>query len=301
MLPTSLVLLAAMLAPATAGAQSASDRGAARAEFAQGERAFEDNDNEVALAHFRRAFELAPSDVVRFNIGVCLERLGRHREAVAEYEAAAASTELDAEAREQAERDAARARARLGILVVDGEPQGASVLVDGEELCTLPCEVGVDPGSHEVVVRDGDRRSEHRARVARGGRTRVTAELPQEQARAPEQPVSAAPAPSAPATETRGPGVLTWIGIGVAVVGGAGIAYFGLRTEALRDDYFDTPTRETRDDGLLMRTLTNVSIGVTALGAVLVGIDLLFLAPRDVEREATAGLRLDATGGTLRF
>ena len=76
------------------------------------ERAFAEADDERALALFRRAFELAPHDAVRFNIAVCLERLGRPAEAISEYEAAARSAQLDeatrARARDQA--DAVRAR-----------------------------------------------------------------------------------------------------------------------------------------------------------------------------------------------
>jgi hypothetical protein len=39
----------------------------------------------------------------------------------------------------------------------------------------------------------------------------------------------------------------------------------------------DTPTTGTRDDGLRMRALTNVSVAVTGLGAALVALDLLVL------------------------
>jgi len=280
-----------------AHAQSGQTRAEARQSFQAGERAFESNDNEEALRHFKRAFELYPSDVVRFNIGVCLERLGRNREAMLEYELAAASTDLDDETRARAESDASRARARLGTLAVEGEPQGATVVVDGEELCTLPCEVAVDAGPHDVVVRDGDRESSHRPRVARGGRTTVTAELAAQETEVEEE---TEPEVVESELESRGPGALTWIGAGTAVLGGAGIVIFGLMAQSLHDDYVAMPDADTRDEGMLMRNLANASIGVAALGAVLVLVDLIFLSPKQVEREDVA-LRMGADGVRLVF
>ena len=70
---------------------------AAKSAFAAAEKAFAARDFEEALKLFRLAFEKAPRDAVRFNIAVCLAELGRYDDAHAEYELAAASSELTSE------------------------------------------------------------------------------------------------------------------------------------------------------------------------------------------------------------
>lgn len=275
-----------LVAAATASAQREPDaaaRRAARAEFARGEEAFAASDFTLALERFRRAFELAPHDHVRFNIAVCLERLGRYREAVREYDIAAESAVLGAEARSRAADLAAAARERLGTLVIEGGEEGAAVLVDGEELCRTPCTVAIDPGDHSVRVRGEAGETDHRVQVGRGatatvaiaGATRATGRERVEGPRAEER--SRRIATSRRERESGGgPGALTWIGAGLAVAGAAGIVYFGLEANAIHDEY---EQRGCADDlcsrGTTMRDLANISIGVAIVGAVLIVVDLL--------------------------
>ena len=248
----------------------AQDRDASATAFEAAEKAFADEDYVEALRLFRRAFELAPHAAVRFNIAVCLERLGRFREAAVEYDAVARGSELDASTRERAAVEAARVRARLGVLVVEGEPAGARVRVDGAELCALPCRVAVDPGKRVVVVERAT------------GPVRTSVEVPRDGVATFRVPAAIAPPAPEPRArpERRGPGPLTWIGAGVAVAGAAGTIGFGLRARDLHDDYQAMPTPELRDDGLRMRLYTNVSLGVTVAGAILAGIDLFVLSRR---------------------
>ena len=57
--------------------------------------------------------------------------------------------------------------------------------------------------------------------------------------------------------------------------GGAGIIGFGVRADALHDDYIDGPDPATRDKGITMRNLANASIAVALLGAVLISADVI--------------------------
>jgi hypothetical protein len=276
----AVALLLSLAAPITARAQPDLEE-SARIEFESGEAAFDASDYDLALRHFRRAHELVPRDGVLFNIGVCLERLGRNREAVEAYEQAAASAGLNDETRAQARDFAARARLRLGTIVVTGEPRGAAVLVDGAELCAIPCRIEVDFGPREVTVRapDGTEASE-RIDVPRGGI--AEADLHALRRRDP----SNAPTASSAAPESRGLGALGFIGIGLAVAGGGAVLGFGLHTESLGDDYLRNPTADLRDEGLLMRGITNASIAVGGVGLLLFAIDLVFFAFGDEEPEA---------------
>lgn len=231
--------------------------------FARAERAFADEDYPEALRLFRTAFEMVPNEAVRFNIAVCFERLGRFREAGLEYEAAAKSASLAADVRARAKTEAERVRARLGTVSIGGEPAGASVRVDGVELCNLPCRIELDPGRREIVVAAGVATDRAVVEIARGATSEVTLRA-----------TIAQPPPA------RGPGVLTWTGGGLGVVGTGVAIYFGLRTRSLHEEYLANPTVETRDEGLRARDIANVSIAVAAIGAALVAVDLFILARR---------------------
>ena len=148
MIRTLLVaFLLALLASTRASAQAPS----AAEEFQRGLEAFEQDRIEAALAHFRSALELDPRDAVRFNIALCLEQLGQHREAAEEYERAASSDEVPEEARRLAAAQAEVNRARLAELRATGWP-GARLSVDGHARCTLPCATREDPGAHEIAA-----------------------------------------------------------------------------------------------------------------------------------------------------
>jgi hypothetical protein len=267
----ALVVALSVAASGSASAQAPAvapddERARASAAFHAAERAFVSDDYPEALRLFRAAFEAAPDDAVRFNLAVCLERLGRYREASVEYDAAAASASLTPDVRERARAEAAQMRARLGWLEIDGRPAGAAVRIDGAALCALPCRLEVDPGRHEVIAETAEASDRQVVEVGRGATATVTL------------------AAVAPLSRPRGPGVLTWTSGGAAVVATGAAVYFGLRARALHDDYLAMPTVATRDDGLRMRDLTNLSIGVAVIGAIGVAIDFFVLARRPEAR-----------------
>lgn len=261
---TRLAFLAIMTASLAAAADD--DHTRAAKQFAAGERAFADADYLEALRLFREANTLSPEPAVRFNIAVCLERLGRFREAALEYDTAAASTSLTDDVRARAGQDAASMRSRLGKLAIAGSPAGAAVRVDGTPTCALPCTIEVDPGRHEIVAEAGVASARAAVEVARGGTAEVSLDA------------------TIHAPARRGVGALTYAGGTAAAVGTAGAIYFGLRTRSLHDDYVANPMAGTRDDGLNMRLYTNVSIGVVAAGAIALGIDLFILSRREDKR-----------------
>jgi hypothetical protein len=293
-------------APVLGGPASPSARAEAKAEFSTGQKAFAKRDYAEALSHFKKAFGHHPHDAVRFNIAVCLEKLGRFREAMLEYEAAAKSDQLDEGARKDAEAKAAAARAELGTLEVQGSPEGAEVLVAGEQVCNLPCTVELDARKHEIVVRSGEMRERREVVVRRQAKSLVHIELVVEGGAPPSESEPTAPTsspalsvalePDAAPTETRGPGWLTWTGAGLVVLGGVGIGVFGTQATSKHDEFVDTGSEEARDDGVRARNLTNVSIGVAALGVIAIGVDLLIFANQPEPRSARAPHSLE-----LRF
>jgi hypothetical protein len=274
----------AWAAPPAVGEAKTSAQRTAREAFQHGEEAFKAGAYERALAAFREAFAAVAHDAVRFNIAVCLERLGRYKEAAEQYDAAATSHLLDDADRARAARSAQTARASLGTLVVEAGTPGTSVSVDRIQRCAVPCRVSLDPGRHRVLIGES-------------APLTIEVERGQEHVMVPprSQPPSIAPpqtekgtTPSVerqPVTEPHGPSWLTWTGGAVAVAGTASTLYFGLRTQSLHDDYLREPTEERYDDGRQARLATNVSIVVAVVGAALVAVDLLLLAPRERKPE----------------
>jgi len=271
---------------------------AAHKAFAAGERAFKNGDYTTALADFRQAFAHVSHDAVRFNIAVCLARLGRYSEAAEQYEAAATSSMLDDKERERARKAAAETRKKLGQLAVRGGVAGVGVRVNGAQRCTVPCQLDLDPGSYNVAV--ADKRVTVQIESGAQQVVQVPAPAPAPAPRkTPPPPAKHRVKPVKPraSLHARGPGWLTWTGGAIAVVGGAGTTYFGLRTQKLHNDYTREPTQQRLDDGRTSRLLTNVSIGVIAAGAALVTVDLLFIAPTGHSAERVS----DAWAGRVRF
>lgn len=276
------------------GHAQAGPRELAKAQFGEGQRAFEREDYTEALRHFRRAFELHEHDAVRFNIGVCLERLSRFREALAQYEAAASSKTLDKKQQKRATTKADAVRAELATLKVTGSPEGAEVSVDGEVFCTVPCSAPIDPRKQEVVVRAGELSEVHEVHPRRQEQTVLHVTLVAKSS----EPVAAPKRrdvrkDDSPAAATRGPGFLTWGGLGLVAVGGVGIAVFGPKAKSEHDDFVATGSEDARSAGSTARDLTNVAIGVAVVGAAITAYDLLVLAKKP---EQSAKARFAAPG-----
>ena len=269
--------LLVVLVASTARAQPKQDADAA---FTAGTEAFNRQDYAACVDHFRRAYAIRQHDAVRFNIAVCLERRQRYREAIEEYERAAASQQLDEEARGRATASANALRERLARIAIAGPPSGSAVPIDGAEACRAPCTAVVDPGRHEVVVHVGKRRERRVVDVESGATARVVLRAP---ARRKRPAVEDEPSVS--------PGPLTWIGTGLAAVGIAGIVGFGVRATSLSEDFDAAPSEELADEGELMKNLANASIGVAALGAVLIAIDLIWVGRRQTDSASLGSWR----------
>lgn len=279
----ALVSLLVSLASVPASAQEA-DTGApdsaASVEhdaYERGVAAFERGEPAVALHVFRELYERTQLPALRFNIGICLEQLGDRVGALAEFEAVGAAETMAAGTRAEAIEAAARLRAALATVTIDG-PAGGIAVLDDARRCELPCELTVEPGTHHAVLAVSDAAPES-FEASAGARSAVTVSAP------------AAPVASA------GPslGVLTGLGVAVAAIGIGGIVGFGVRTLDVKASFDATPTASLQTEGETMRDLANVSIGVAVLGAALVLIDVVLVATGGPSSSAQAHLE----GGEL--
>lgn len=239
----------------------------AKVAFQRGEQAFLAHDFLGALGSFQEAFRALPSDAVRFNIAVCLERLARFREAIAEYDAARLSATMDEPGRARASANLDRLRPWLSALVVTGSRTGARIIVDGQDRGAVPATIELDPRRQTIVFRDALGELTETVEPARGQTLRLHVDRP-------EGLTLPAPLPAA-----RGLSALGVVGIGVAAVGAAGTLGFGLWAQDLYGQYNADPTLDVGRRGITARNLANGSIAVVGLGAALILVDLFLLQP----------------------
>ncbi|MGE0396675.1 MAG: hypothetical protein AB7T06_08165 [Kofleriaceae bacterium] len=162
------------------GEQKEADR-----HFKSGVELYKEAKYTEALAEFERAYEISPHPLVLYNIAVCHRELSHYQQAVKFYKRfigegkgqvpnaklTTAQTELDS------------ILARIARVTVTVSPDGATLLVDDQELGTLvEMPIVLPPGEHRLVARMTGRTDAVRViRVASGDELSVdlkTTELP---------------------------------------------------------------------------------------------------------------------------
>ena len=129
----------------------------ARTLFQRGQTAYSQGDYDTAIAQWTRAYEIDARPLLQFNLSQAYERLGRLGDAIAALELylerAAPEDEHQADAR--ARLSSLRERVGRTSVRVVGGPEGATILIDGEDRgrTPRPDAIQVAPGSHRVVVR----------------------------------------------------------------------------------------------------------------------------------------------------
>lgn len=130
----------------------------ARARFERGETAYQQGDYDTAIAEWNAAWELDARPRIQFNLSQAYERLGRLTDALAALDRylETASPDDEHQSVAAARRAALRERlSRTGIRIAGAAPEGATIVVDGEEWgrTPRPDPISVEPGPHRVVVR----------------------------------------------------------------------------------------------------------------------------------------------------
>ena len=167
--------------PAVAAPPSDAARNEARERFDRGLKLVNQNDNEGALAEFRRAYELVPHPILLYNMGLVLAATNRPVEAVETLDRLlAAPADLDAERLTRAQDERARQLGRIGEIEVASSIAGASIELDGVEVGRAPLRapLRVASGDHIVgAVAPGHAPLRRKVSVAGQARARVELEL----------------------------------------------------------------------------------------------------------------------------
>ena len=249
-------------AEATDGAAAEPD---ARELFLRGQAAYERGDYEDSVEAWEAGYALDPRPLLQYNLGQAYERLGELPKAVSAFETYLENASPSDPNQQRARAQLAAIRERLGrtAIVVAGGPEGATILIDGEDhgRTPRPDPISVSPGSHQVeIVLEGYRPFEAMVSVAAGRSVDVNVVM-QEDAGGGGGP------PLVP--------IILWAGGGAAIVAGAilgGVA-LGKANGADTSDGSDADSAR----GLALGADIAFGVGILAAGAGL----LVFLLSGD--------------------
>jgi len=283
----------------------------AQALVDEGVRAFKADRFAEALDRFQRAYEATGDPKVLYLVARAQEELGDLAAALRSYRAFA-QADVPADARDRAQR-AARKIERLlgrGRLVIQVEPFGARISVDGEPAGIAPLKpLDLPAGMHEVRVEaPGFEAQTHRVQIPGHGEASLALSL----RRLPPDPASsegptAPPAP--PAASSWRPWAWTALGVGAALgLGGAATWAWGdgdHRSIAEAPGY-DTPGAVVqmdyaravalRDRGDTKKLAGQVLVGVGS-AALVTGVVLLLLDEGGADADAAGGAEPRLTVG----
>jgi hypothetical protein len=258
----------------------------ARARFQKGVQLFREASFEGALAEFRRAYQLAPSYRILYNIGQVQFELHDHVEALKAFRQylSEGGTEIAADRRAQVEADIQKLEGRVAYVEVSTNADGAQVLIDD-----VP--VGVSPLKGPVLVNSGPRRiavskagygaTARNVTVAGGDRVKVALDLSDSASpRPPESSVRRSPGKDSGSSSSH---TAVWIGVGTTAVLAVGTGAFALVTRDAKSEFDQElqryPTTKARIDDARSRMKTYAAI-TDGLGAATIvsGVVTLLIA-----------------------
>lgn len=221
----------ALLAVASGAAAQQDDTERARELFVEGVDLAEQGHWHEAADRFRRTLELKSTPQVKYNLALALQNTGELTRAAELLEEVEQSEETDRRLKRDARRTREELEPKLGSLTVSvaGDPAGASVTLDGEELPPEDWDrsIAADPGTHELVLSARGRESSRQTvTVEEGGSAEVTlVPGPEAAARSAVDPELLA---EQQGEDEGGGGIVTewwfWTAIGAVVVIGAAVA-----------------------------------------------------------------------------
>ena len=256
------------------------DRLAARGKIEQGFTYFE-----AALSEYQAAYEAYPDPQIFFPIAQAEQRLGRFVDALQHYQQLLAESKtLSPALRGQVQIHLDEVRKNLAAVVLEIEPEGATILIDGKEAGRSPMSqpVFVEPGQHRYsVTGDGYESVEGVLDLPSGKEMRKRIRLERAPVASDSQDRTrrrrAAPRPSArPSSRERAPhrpsAVPLWIGVGVTGALAAGAGVTGAVALSKHGQYQDQSksqaSREAaRRDGKQMASVTDILLGGALVAA----------------------------------
>jgi hypothetical protein len=151
----SLCLGLAVLAPSlpVAAQPSPSSKEEARSRYERGKQLYEEGAFDAALIEFQRAYDLAPSYKILYNIGQVHRQRNDYASALRVFERylKEGGADIDAKRKAEVDKEIAQLKGRVATLQITTNIPGAEILVDDEP-------VGKTPLPQGVLVNSGKRK-----------------------------------------------------------------------------------------------------------------------------------------------
>jgi tetratricopeptide (TPR) repeat protein len=287
-----LLLLAA--APARAAEPPSRALDEARTRFQAGVQLFHEGSFDAALAEFRKAYSLAPSYRVLYNIAQVQFELHDYVESLKTFRQylQEGGADIPPDRRTQVEGEVQKLERRVSLVQINVDVDGAQILVDDVPVGTSPLRlpIMVNAGSRRVTATKPGRVTTARAlTVAGGDRVTVDLNLPEV---AVARPIEAA-TPLQPAPQAERPRTKMWVALAATTALAIGAGTFALLTRQAERDFktqLDTfPNSKDNIDAARDRMARNAAITDGLAGATLLagGLTLYFaFSHSDDEPEA---------------
>lgn len=271
--------------------------------------AFAREDFSAAGDAFEEAYRLEPHPATKYNAALAWEKAKDLPRAADAYEAALGASGLDDERAEAARSRLTALKPQLAYVTVSA-PIGGTVSVEHVVEAPIPVRFHLSPGEHTIEIRRASGRVTTQSLSLKAGTSTPLSQgdsdgaAPLDAARASQSPAVHPGPPPSRAEKSCSSCTWGWVSIGAGAVAAGASVYFGLRTLSARDD-FEASNRtdaDAHDDAVSSRTLTNVALGVAAVG-VGVGVVLLLSSPSSEAPATRVQLRVGPGGatGSLHF
>lgn len=132
-------------------------------KLARGQKLYEKGDIEKALAEYegaladyQGAYEAFPDPKIYFPIAQAEQRLGRFVDALQHYQQLLEEgKDVPGQLKTQVQRELIEVKKNLAAVVIETQPEGALVLIDGSQVAKTPMDqpVFVEPGAHALTVK----------------------------------------------------------------------------------------------------------------------------------------------------
>jgi len=251
--------------PAPAGEEQDPKILEARQRYQRGLQLFNEANYDAARVEFERAYQLAPSYKILYNIGLSYEQLGDYVAAQTTLQKylEQGGTEITEERRNEVAKELAQLRPRIGRVTVRTNVDGADVMVDdicGTDALTATVNCGAVVGAQREYLMNPGRR---RVTVRKDGYYPETQSITVAGSDRVEMTVTLKPLPKGYVEQKSNPYLLPmWIGWGVTAAGGITAIVTGVLAKNAADDVDNKKAQfgATRDDldhaQSKMRTLT---------------------------------------------
>ncbi|HMJ53300.1 MAG TPA: tetratricopeptide repeat protein [Polyangiaceae bacterium] len=280
-----------------AGANDATGVDEARQRFQKGVQLFHEWSFEAALAEFRKAYQLAPSYRVLYNIAQVHYELHNYVDALKAFrqylnEGAA---DVPADRRTQVEADIRKLEGRVGFLEIVANVDSGQVAIDDVPVGALPMKapILVNPGVRRVsVTKPGFGTTARNVTIAGGDHAQVQLELNEAVATRPRDDGKKT-ARGEPRAER--PRTAMWISLAATGALGAGAGVFALLAQDAKRDFEHQlgvfPTSKADIDHARSSLVRNAAItdGLAAAAVVSGGLTLFFALTSGGNKEASSG------------